>query len=248
MIRRISSWTPQEIAVCTRDLFGTRTLGYLKTYGTETNAVGFYAQYVHAQCVGVLSDAFGHGALTTTSGADMEEWKEFAAFLGLQSLLCAAKDARAMDFSTADCGHILRYFGSEQITQTPFITPQHAAFSYREVYDLLCMCGFSLGEYAAWFGDFALRVRRNAARVLCVRASTTVATASVLFESDDAVYLGAVATHPDYRGRGFGGNLVQTLAQCGKRAEIMCKPHRVSFYEKLGFRQNGEFVLCPFSK
>ena len=63
-----------------------------------------------------------------------------------------------------------------------------------------------------------------------------------------AVYLGAVATHPQMRGRGLAGDLVLRLAKCGKRAEILCKEHRVSFYTSLGFSQIGEFSICHFSK
>ena len=64
MIRRIFEWDDAFTALCDRDVFGTRTMGYYHTYGTERGEVGFYAQYLDERCVGVLSDAFGSGALT----------------------------------------------------------------------------------------------------------------------------------------------------------------------------------------
>ena len=156
--------------------------------------------------------------------------------------------AKVAKWPQSETGYIMRYSGIDRTPKTRTITPLDADFSYREVYDLLLKCGFSLGAYEPWLGDLALRVRRGAANVLAVRDRATICTASVLFESESAVYLGAVATHPSARGRGLGGDLVLSLAQCGKRAEILCKEHRVSFYTSLGFSQIGEFSLCHFSK
>lgn len=248
MIRRIFEWDDTFSSLCDRDVFGTRTMGYYHTYGTERGEVGFYAQVLDERCVGVLSDAFGSGALTAEPHADFAEWREFVRFLSLQTLLCGKSAANAMGLDDADSGAIMRYAASANVPSAEGISPCDASFSYREVYDLLRLCGFELGQYDAWLSDFALRVRRGAADVLCIRADTTVAAASVLFRSDKAVYLGAVGTHPEYRGRGLAGNLVLRLAQCGKRAEILCKPHRVTFYESLGFRRNGEFTICHFSE
>ncbi|MBQ7542022.1 MAG: GNAT family N-acetyltransferase [Clostridia bacterium] len=248
MIRRVFAWSSELSAVCERDVFGTRTLGYWNTYEAKREDVAFYAQYVDGRCVGVLSAAFGHASLSVTADSDLSEWRQFASFLGLCSLLCGRETAKLMQIPTDDSGAVMQYFGTERTCRTRYITPQDDAFSYREVYSLLCECGFTISDYSAWLGDFALRVRKGTANVLCVRDGQTVATASILFDSSRAVYLGAVATHPAYRGRGFGGDLVLSLAQCGKRAQILCKPHRVSFYESLGFRQIGEFVLCPSFK
>ena len=248
MIRRVEARSPQFDAVCVLDVFGTRTAGYFRAYGAAFPDVSFYAQFTHDVCTGALSSAFGNGSLTVTSEADMDEWAEFARFLGLQTLLCARETAQSMGLDETENGFIMRHFGSERTPQAQAITPLDAAFSYREVYDLLCECGFSLGAFELWLGDLALRVRRETAQVLCVREESAVSTASVLFSGGDAVYLGAVATHPYARGRGLGGDLVLQLAQCGKRAEILCKAHRVSFYTSLGFRQMGEFSLCHFLK
>ena len=248
MIRRIETRTPEFDAVCDTDVFGTRTAGYFRTYGSDCPGVLFYAQYADAVCTGVLSAAFGNGSLTINDHADLAEWAEFIRFLGLDTLLCASAAAERMGLHADDKGFVMQYVSSDRKPKTQAITAFDKDFSYREVYDLLCACGFSPGAFEPWLGDIALRVRKSAANVLAVRDKTTVCTASVLFESDSAVYLGAVATHPSVRGRGLGGDLVLQLAQCGKRAEILCKLHRVSFYTSLGFSQIGEFSLCHFSK
>lgn len=246
MIRRVESWSPQIQTICERDVFGTRTAGYYRTYAADHPNVSFYAQFSQDQCTGVLSSAFGNGSLTVMPQADVEEWAEFVRFLGPETLLCARDTARELHVPAAENGFIMWYEAAERTAQTHALSPLDSDFSYREVYDLLTACGFSLGDYEAWLGDFALRVRRKTANVLCVRDRTAVCTASVLFDSGSAVYLGAVATHPSVRGRGLAGDLVLRLAQCGKRAEILCKANRVSFYASLGFLQIGEFSQCHF--
>ena len=248
MIRRVEAWTPQIEEVCSRDVFGTRTAGYFRTYGAERPEVSFYAQYANDDCTGVLSSAFGSGSLSVMPKADLREWAEFARFSGLHTLLCARETACASNLSESENGFIMQYSGSERVPKTQAISPLDADFSYREVYDLLIECGFSLGAFEPWLGDLALRVRRGCANVLAVRQQTTVCTASVLFDGGSAVYFGAVATHPSVRGQGLAGDLVLRLAQCGKRAEILCKAHRVSFYKSLGFEQIGEFSQCHFLK
>lgn len=248
MIRRIASWEPQFQAVCNTDVFGTRTAAYYRTYGPEHPHVLFYAQMQDDACSGVLSSAFGNGSLTVSSDADLDEWNQFIRFLGLGTLLCDRKTASGMGIKDADGGYVMRYIASDRTPKETAVTPFCADFSYREVYDLLLECGFSLGSFEPWLGDLALRVRRETATVLAIRNPNTVCTASVLFDSGSAVYLGAVASHPSVRGRGLAGDLVLRLAQCGKRAEILCKAHRVSFYTSLGFSQIGEFALCPISK
>ena len=248
MIRRIETWSPEAYAICARDVFGTRTAGCFRTYGAAHPDVSFYAQVLNDVCTGVMSVSFGSGSLTVTPEAELSEWAQFVRFLGLDSLLCARKTARAMEIPETESGFVMRYAGAERVPKTPFITPLDRVFSYREVYDLLNECGFQLGAYEPWLGDLALRVRRGTANVLAVREQTTVSTACVLFDSGSAVYLGAVGTHPSVRGRGLAGDLVLRLAQCGKRVEILCKAHRVSFYTSLGFQQIGEFSQCHFSK
>ena len=246
MIRRVFGELP---ALCRQDVYGTRTAGYYDTYGTEQNDVAFYAQETDGRTTAVLSDAFSHGALSVTDDADLAELSAFIRFLGLQTLLCNRKTANRLQFASSEHGSVMRYYGTEQNERVVPVGVNDPAFSFRDVYALLTKCGFALGGYDAWFGDFALRVRRHTADVQSVyRDSVLASTASVLFQSGGKAYLGAVATDPAFRGQGLAGTLVLSLTKGGKRAEILCKAHRVSFYEQLGFQQIGEFSICHFSK
>lgn len=232
---------------CKKDVFGTRTIGYLDTYGMDVPEADFYVQTADGQITAVLSSVYSEGSLTCSENADFEELSHFIMFLGLRSLLCDRKICKRLSLPEDSFGYVMLFQSSDRMPKHTFLTPDYPDFKYREVYELLKQCAFSLGDYNTWLGDFALRVRKNTAKVLAFRENgKTLSTASVLFESEDAVYLGAVATDPSCRGRGLGGDVVLSLANCGKRAEILCKEHRVTFYESLGFSRNGEFSICNF--
>ncbi len=249
MIRRIESFDEALSAFCERDVFGIRSLGYHKTYGTEVQTVSFYAQFVENTLTGVLCDAFGHGSLTVSEQADTAEWCDFIRFLGLQSLLCARDVAERMRLSAQEHGSVMEYFGTKESVHADWISPFDPRFSYRQVFDLLERCDFALGEYASWFGDIALRVQRGAAQILTLEHNgRAVCTASVLFASTHQAYLGAVATDPNFRGQGLASKIVRYLAALYPTARILCKPHRVSFYTSIGFQQIGEFTICSFLK
>ncbi len=246
MIRRLDSFSDEIKAFC-GDVYGTRTLGYYKSYGTELQDVSHYAQYTEDRLTAVLCNAFGHGSLTADAAADREELRDFTAFLGLHTLLCGKETATALGFDGADSGSVMQSFGTETTRYGNIIQADDPRFSFRAVYNLLVRCGFDVGDFAAWHGDVALRVRRAAAQIVSIQCDgQTVSTASMLFASDDAAYLGAVATDPAFRGHGLAGELVRYLTTLRSVSRILCKPHRVSFYTSLGFQQIGEFSICHF--
>lgn len=246
MIRRCFGALPELVQ---QDVYGIRTAAYHKTYGAETNEAAFYAQYADDVVTAVLSDAFGEGALTVQPSADMEELARFVRFLGLKSLLCARSAAEMLQLPVSESGSVMQYFGTETDASFSFIDARDPAFRFDALYALLHECGFSMGDYGAWFADFALRVRRGTADVRCIlRDGRIVSSACVLFCTDTAQYLGAVATDPAFRGQGLAGGLVRSFARPRCRTEILCRPHRVSFYTSLDFQQNGEFAVCRFSE
>ncbi len=67
-----------------------------------------------------------------------------------------------------------------------------------------------------------------------------------LFSTETAVLLGAVATRPEYRGRGLAGALVTRLAESenDKRVELLCKHDSiVEFYKSIGFEVKNEWSI-----
>jgi glucosamine-phosphate N-acetyltransferase len=74
---------------------------------------------------------------------------------------------------------------------------------------------------------------------------TVVATATVFVETKfygNVAHIEDVATHPNFRGRGYGGaTVLECIRLAGEQRAykviLDCADHNVAFYEKLGFRK-----------
>ncbi|MBQ7002398.1 MAG: GNAT family N-acetyltransferase [Oscillospiraceae bacterium] len=114
-----------------------------------------------------------------------------------------------------------------------------------DVYEIL-KAGFpNLQDYAMWLTDTSHRCRHGVSRVFTYKGSTT---ASIMFDIDDSVLVGQVATRPEARGLGhariFLRWLAGFLAQFGKTAVLYALDVRESFYREIGFTAlETEYVL-----
>jgi len=121
-------------------------------------------------------------------------------------------------------------------------------FRPKEIYDIIKSANLvGVGDYLPWLSDTTFRMNRGATTALTALADgKAVATAMKLFITDHAVLLGAVATRPEYRGRGLAGALVTTLAESekDKRVELLCKHDSiVEFYKSIGFEVKNEWSI-----
>ncbi len=114
-----------------------------------------------------------------------------------------------------------------------------------DVYEIL-QAGFpNLEDYALWLTDTSHRCRHGVSRVFTYKDSTT---ASIVFDIDNHVLVGQVATRPEARGLGhariFLRWLAGFLAQFGKTAVLYALDVRESFYREIGFQVlETEYVL-----
>lgn len=117
--------------------------------------------------------------------------------------------------------------------------------SLEEVYRIL-QAGFpNLQDYGLWLTDTSHRCRHGVSHVMTYKGSTT---ATIMFDIDDHVLVGQVATLPEARGLGhariFLRWLALFLAQFGKTAVLYALDIRESFYREIGFRVlEEEYVL-----
>jgi hypothetical protein len=117
--------------------------------------------------------------------------------------------------------------------------------SLEEVYKILSAGFPNLQDYSLWLTDTSHRCRHGVSHVMTYKNSTT---ASIMFDIDDHVLVGQVATLPEARGLGhariFLRWLALFLAQFGKQAVLYALDIRESFYREIGFRAiEEEYVL-----
>lgn len=114
-----------------------------------------------------------------------------------------------------------------------------------EVYEILSAGFPNLQDYALWLTDTSHRCRHGVSRVMTYKKDTT---ASIMFDIDNHVLVGQVATRPEARGLGhariFLRWLAGFLAQFDKTAVLYALDIRESFYREIGFKAlETEYVL-----
>lgn len=117
--------------------------------------------------------------------------------------------------------------------------------SLEDVYHILEKGFPNLQDYGLWLTDTSHRCRHGVSHVMTYRGSTT---ATILFDIDNCVLVGQVATLPEARGlghaRAFLRWLAGFLAQFDKTAVLYALDIRESFYREIGFQViETEYVL-----
>ena len=116
---------------------------------------------------------------------------------------------------------------------------------------MLCSCGFELGDYRAFLADICARLNKGTASFAAVAENgEPCACAFALFEGTKSVLLGAVATDPSARGKGYASAIVGTLAEekSDKKVFLFCRNDSLAdFYAKIGFKKVGCWAIAEKS-
>jgi len=117
--------------------------------------------------------------------------------------------------------------------------------SLTDVYKILSEGFPNIAQFDLWYTDTSHRCRHGVSRVFTYRNSTT---ASAVYDIDNTVLIGQVATRTESRGAGYAREFLRWLAKffngLGKRAYLLALDVRVSFYREIGFREiEREIVL-----
>ena len=120
------------------------------------------------------------------------------------------------------------------------------SLSPRDVYPLLSdVFGGSLPPFDVWYADVSHRLRHDLCRLAGVRErGEAVSCAMTVAETETAWVIGAVATRPDFRGRGYASAAVRSLVASGQAADkrVLISPKNDAaraLYERLGFAACG---------
>lgn len=211
-----------------------------KAYGLNVPFIRYYAD----DCGGLLSVMDGAGVLSCTQNA--EEWSVFITMNpDIFHLHCSAelgRQLRKMGSWQGREGVVLKYAGERE-----FDTPEaHESPYLPSVHALLSECFDSMASLNAWYPDVSHRIRHDCAKIATILDDNkVVSTAMTVAETDTAAVLGQVATHNDYRGRGYAKTCINSLISRCKGKTLYILPmtdYARSLYEKMGFVPVGEWA------
>lgn len=248
MIKFIDSENISIDKICKRDVFGTKIQGYYNTYGSKFD---FFKLWIQLDEMGVQTAAIcridGEMSITCAENADFEELIFFIKMMGFSSLMCKKEVMDALCLEPQETGNIVEY---KEIKETDS-SEISSSVDYKEYYGIIKDAKLlGVGEYLPWLSDFSYRVKKGVAYPTVIKEKgETVACASGLFITENGALLGAVATKPSHRKKGYGGKLVKHLGNLmlnqNKKVHLLCKKGSIlEFYRQNGFTPIGEWSMA----
>ena len=246
MVKSVEKGDEAFLSFCDRDVFGTRIKAYFNCYSTDYDFVKFWVQTNENGDVTAAISRVDGDMTVTAENADYEELLQFIKIVGYSTIQCNRRVAKEFTDDETLWGYVVRF---ENKTENRPISLKKD-YELKEIYNIIKAANLTgVGEYLPWLSDTTFRINRNTAQPLVAEIDGKAAgCAMVLFRTDKAALLGAVATSPEYRGRGIAGALVTRLANQeladGKRTELLCKNDSiVDFYKSIGFTVKDEWSL-----
>ncbi len=226
---------------------GGRILSLAQTYGVDQPFLRFWrGEYGSA-----ISLMDGHAVMEVRQ----EERDELFIFLTMQPEIRSVRtDEDSARLLAALWPRSRLTAGLIMTPQTP-LSPSGGAVivtSPRDLYPVL-QAGFGEGlpPFDVWYADVSHRMRHGACRAAVVReGETLVSCAMTVAEWTDGAVMGAVATRPECRGKGYASACVTALADVlakeGRQIYLCPKNEGAQrLYQQLGFTGCGRWgELC----
>lgn len=226
------------------DPYAARITALAATYGTAHSFAMFWVQKIDEKAVTAVSRVDGNMTVCCLGGADFEELSAFINAVGFSSLTCDAEVMKNLGFEAAKTSFTVEYKGGATSATVGIARD----CDKKKIYDLLCLCGFELGDYHAFLADVCARLNKGTATLSAVTDNgEPCACAFALFEGAKSVLLGAVATNPVARGKGYASKIVGTLAndKSDKKVFLFCRNDSLAdFYAKIGFEKVGCWAIA----
>lgn len=246
MVKSVEKGDKAFLTFCDRDVFGTRIKAYFNCYSTDYDFVKFWVQTDEKGNVTAAISRIDGDMTLCAYEADYEELLRFVKIVGFATIQCRREVAKKFTADESLWGYVVRF---ENETENRGVSLRKD-YELKEIYNIIKAANLTgVGDYLPWLSDTTFRINRNTAAPLLAEVDGRPAgCAMVLFRTDKAALLGAVATSPEFRGRGIAGALVTRLANKelaeGKRTELLCKNDSiVDFYKAIGFTVKDEWSL-----
>ncbi len=246
MIQQITSFSAADAAVLEQSRRGRQMLAYQKAYGGSYDFCRFF-RLTYPTGTGWL---FLFNATLLICAEETIPHEEICAFAAMHLPF----RIECPQFLLPSLAKIPNY---QKLHRAVFeLTPSPVSEQFMEseindhpklqdVYDILQEGFPNLLEYSLWLTDVSHRCRHGMSRVLTYRGSTTL---TLIYDWNDEVLVGQVATKAAQRGSGYAREFLHwtanMLASQGKHAVLFALDVRISFYREIGFREIvSEYVL-----
>lgn len=226
----------------------------LQTYCGQSGAAGFYIQQSEGEQTALVASVDKAVTVFCLETADFEELRSFLSFRGFRSILCETRYCQSLGIEPDKTGPLLKRHAAAAPMPAAAAGRQAGKFELDGVFGVLAAAGLAdEREKGPWLADAAARLNSAAAEAFAVfECGTAVSCAMILHQSARAAVIGAVATRPEYRGRGYAKALVcmasQKAARSGRSVYLLCENAAMQkFYGGCGFEPCGSWASAERS-
>lgn len=237
MIRHITDIDLNAVRSLHKDYYGRKILSYYTAYGMNYDFCRFYeisdgehtGYIVHFNALMIISSEHNVYSDELVMFIKMHEpFRVEAPWSTLEGLcdISGYKMLGRTKFEFTD--HRPENFDEEEFTTTPKLD---------DIYEILHEGFPSIAEYGLWMTEHSHKIRRGLSEIYLYKGCTT---ATVIYDIDDHVLIGQVATKAQARGKGYARELLywigHILSNGGKKVSLFALDYRESFYREIGFK------------
>lgn len=244
------------VPFCEGSVFGLKAIGPVLSYGLGYDFVSAWEQRNEdGRLTAFLSKYYGTVTVHCSEDADKEELLSFLKVIGFTALFGPAELLKS-EYLGGEVGSVMVLERGSACTAQRS-REKNLEFcwddSYREFFDVLSESnrGYLTGSYYDFLTDFSHRVRHGTTSSLVLKVQKKpVSTTAALVKTEKELFLGAVATLKEARGKHYAGTCLRGF--CDRYPEhrvfLCCKPDKQAFYEHLGFAQVDQYLELASSQ
>lgn len=243
MITQIDTKTAARLLGKEKDVLSLKIGGNLKAY-QGYDFCSFYAG--KDVFIGRYYDDLVIRAKGGLSDEEMEELSLFLKMCGFKQAICSLETGKRLELMGWE-----NSFESMQFRFSTNLIPEkeeYPDFSELEenppldsVFEILKE-GFPGLNYENWYTDINHKIRHEVSKVYVYNG----ATATVMADMNDSVFIALLASKKEARGTGAAKNLLRSLGahfeRQGKETSVLCREELIPFYQKAGFYECGKTV------
>ena len=233
---------------CARGYFGARINTTLAAYGTDDRFVRTWYEEADGRLLAVMQMTEGAAVVKCKPGTDFVSLAMLIQFAGAKTVIGDRDSVGALPFCVSSQGFLMECRDLPDLTCKAYSVDAEQIAS---IYPVLF--GEDAAEkdkraFAVWFSDISHRVRHGFCECFAIYENDiAVSCASVLYSNAQYGCIGAVATVPGCRNRGFGRDCTLAAAQSvlerGQSACLACVDSGIhQWYEAMGFSVCGEWA------